>query len=143
MELWQIWAIAAVALFIIEIFAPAFIAICLAMGAVIAAIAAGCGMGLGGQLALFAVGVLASFFLARPFMLKYFHKKDEVLTNVDALVGRVGRVVVTIDPMQNQGRVVVEGDDWRAVTEDDSVVEAGEKVEVLKVDSTILTVKKI
>jgi membrane protein implicated in regulation of membrane protease activity len=94
------------------------------------------------QLLAFSIGTIISFFGVRPFILKYGHKKGgDLKTNVHAIVGKIGKVTVTIDNSQNQGRVTVEGDDWKAETENNEILNAGEKVEILKVDSTILTVK--
>ena len=77
-------------------------------------------------------------------MLKYAHKNsDKIKTNVDALIGSTGRVSVQIDNSKNTGRVMVYGDDWKAESEDDIVINIGEKVEITKINSTILTVKQI
>ena len=77
-------------------------------------------------------------------MLKYAHKKNgNVKTNVDALVGKKATVIQTIDNSKNEGRVVVEGDDWKAQSENDEIVESGKKVEIVKVDSTLLIVKSL
>ena len=143
-EVWHIWIIVAVLLFIVEIFAPTFLASCLAIGCIAAGIFSSFDFGIKFQLISFSIGTLTSFFGVRPFMLKYAHKKsDNVKTNIDALVGKVGRVTVTIDSSQNQGRVIVEGDDWRAETENNEMINEGERVEVLKINSTILIVKPI
>jgi membrane protein implicated in regulation of membrane protease activity len=77
-------------------------------------------------------------------MLKYAHKKSQhVKTNADALVGKIGRVSVTIDGAKNTGRVSLDGDDWKAETENGVIINTGEKVEIVKVDSTVLIVKPI
>ena len=143
-EVWHIWIIVAVLLFIVEIFVPTFLASCLAIGCIAAGIFSSFGFGIEFQLISFSIGTLMSFFGVRPFMLKYVHKKSSNLkTNIEALVGKVGRVTVTIDGSQNQGRVIVEGDDWRAETENNEMINEGERVEVLKINSTILIVKPI
>ena len=86
---------------------------------------------------------LLAFVLVRPVVLKLFHNKSkEVLTNVDALVGKHAIVSEDIKPVVG-GRVKVDGDDWKAVTADGSPVEAGAVVRILKVDSVILTVETI
>jgi membrane protein implicated in regulation of membrane protease activity len=75
-------------------------------------------------------------------MLKYAYRKSHnVKINVDALTGSVGRVVETIDEKENTGRIFVNGDDWRARSEDEEVIPVNEKVEVVRVDSTTLIVK--
>jgi membrane protein implicated in regulation of membrane protease activity len=77
-------------------------------------------------------------------MLKYAYRKShKVKINVDALAGNIGRVVETIDEKQNTGRIFVNGDDWRARTENEEIVPVNEKVEVIRVDSTTLIVKHI
>ena len=143
-EVWHTWIIVAVLLFIVEIFIPTFLATCLAIGCIAAGLFSFFDAGIKMQLVAFSVGTLAAFFGARPFMLKYAHRKSgKVKTNTDALVGQVGRVTETIDGSQNQGRVAVGGDDWKAETENDTIINQGERVEVVKVDSTILFVKPI
>lgn len=142
METWHIWIIVAILLFIIEIFMPTFLAACLAIGCITSGVFSYFQFGFKVQLIAFSVGTLASFFGVRPLMLKYAHKKsDKVKTNVDALLGKIGRVTVAIDNSKDEGRVVVEGDDWRAQSVNDVIINAGEKVEILKINSTVLTVK--
>jgi len=143
-EIWQIWIIVTVLLFIVEIFIPTFFAVSLAIGSLAAAIFSFLGFGIEVQLIVFSLGTLASFFAIRPFMLKYAHKKNgHVETNVDALIGKTAKVTVTIDNSKNEGRVVFEGDDWRAETENSEILGPGSKVEILKVDSTVLIVKPL
>ena len=143
-EIWQIWIIVAVILFIFEIFAPALIASCFAIGCISAGIVSAFGCGIKIQLIAFAAGTLIAFFGARPFMLKYFHKKsDKIKTNMDALIGKIGRVTETLNASKNEGRIIVEGDDWKAETENDEIVNVGEKVKIVQVNSTILIVEPI
>jgi len=142
-DVWHIWIIVAVILFIAEIFTPTFLPACIAIGCIAAGIVSAFDYGVKIQLVAFAIGTLIAFFGVRPFMLKYFYKSAKVKTNMDALIGKVGRVTETIDISKNEGRVIVEGDDWKAVTENDEIVTIGEKVEVLQVDSTVLIVKPI
>lgn len=143
-EMWQLWIIISILLFIAEIFIPTFFAASLAIGCLIAGVFAFLDFGIKVQLFAFSIGTLLSFFTIRPLMLKYAHKNSKkVKTNVEAIVGRIGRVSVTIDGDKNTGRVSLDGDDWKAESVDGEIINAGERVEVLKVDSTILTVKPI
>lgn len=143
-SVWHIWIIVAILLLIIEIFTPTFLAACVAIGCISAGVTSSLDFGIEIQLISFSIGTLFSFFGIRPFMLKYAHKHSgKVKTNMDALVGKTGRVTITIDSSLNQGRIVVEGDDWRAETENNEVINQGEKVEVVKLNSTILIVKPI
>ena len=143
-EIWHIWIIIAVLLFILEIFTPTFLAACLAVACIVAGAFSYFDFGIKVQLIAFSAGTLVGFFGVRPFMLKYAHKNsDKIKTNVDALIGSTGRVSVQIDNSKNTGRVMVYGDDWKAESEDDIVINIGEKVEITKINSTILTVKQI
>lgn len=142
-EIWHIWVIVALIFGIIEIFTPSFIAFSIAIGCLFSAAAAGFDTTIQIQLLSFSIGTAIAFFGVRPFMMKFAHKKSNaVKTNVDALIGKTGRVTETINNVQNTGRAIVEGDDWRAISNDNSNIDAGETVEVIKVDSTRLIVKK-
>ncbi len=143
LEVWHIWVIVALLFGIAEIFAPSFIAMSIAIGCLLAALGAGFDASFKMQLLLFSAGTAIAFFTVRPFMLKFAHRKNNtVKTNVDALVGKTGRVTEAIDNSLATGRAMVEGDDWRVLTQDDSIVNVGEMVEVMKVDSTRLIVRK-
>ena len=143
-EIWHIWIIVAVILFILEIFTPSFLCSCIAIGCISAGIISAFGCGIKIQLIAFAIGTLIAFFGVRPFMLTYFHKKsDKIKTNMEALIGKIGRVTETINTSKNEGRLIVDGDDWKAETENNEIVNVGERVEITQVHSTILIVKPI
>jgi membrane protein implicated in regulation of membrane protease activity len=140
----MIWVVAAIVLAILEIFTPSFFALCLAAGALLGAITAGIGMDLNWQLLFFAIGSIMAFIFVRPVMMRYFMKKgkDAVVTGVDALIGRTGKVSEAIQPQDNRGRVAVDGDDWKAVSAFGEPIAFGEPVEIVRVDSATLFVKK-
>ena len=56
------------------------------------------------------------------------------------LIGSLGIVTTDLAP---RGTVSVTGEIWTAVTEDGIVIEIGERVEVLKVEGTLLTVGRV
>lgn len=143
MEYFQIWLVAAIVLVIIELLTAGFGVICFAIGALFSAVFAYCGLGLVWQLIVFAVASMLSFFFLRPVIIRLLDRKSkDVKTNVDALIGRTAVVSETIDPEKNTGRVAVDGDDWKAVTADGTIINKGEKAEIVSRDSLILTVKK-
>lgn len=144
MQIYQIWLIVAIVLVIVEICTAGFGSICFAIGAAFSALAAGLGVhSLAWQIAIFAVVSLLTFIFLRPVVMRFLDKKSkDVKTNAEALVGRKGIVSERIDAAQHTGRVAVDGDDWKAVSADGSVIEKGVEVEILKLDSIILTVKQ-
>jgi membrane protein implicated in regulation of membrane protease activity len=64
-----------------------------------------------------------------------------IKTNVDALVGRTGLVTEAVDQALNRGRVRLGGEEWRAVTPDESKIEAGTKVIVKAVEGCKVVVE--
>ena len=143
MEVYLIWLIVAIALVIFEICSTTFGAICFAIGAGFSSLVAGLGANLTWQIVIFAVVSLLTFVFLRPFMLKFMDRKSEdIKTNAEALIGRKGIVSERIDSEQHTGRVAIDGDDWKAVSEDGSIIEKGVSVEIVKMDSIIVTVKQ-
>ena len=142
MEVYQIWLIAAIVLVILEVATAGFGVICFAIGAGFAALVAGLGASVTWQIVVFAIVSLLTFIFLRPVVMRFLDKRSkDVKTNADALVGRKGIVSERIDAAQHTGRVAIDGDDWKAVSEDGSVIEKGTPVEIVKLDSIIVTVR--
>ena len=146
MEDWLIWFLAAIVLVVAEMFiTPGFWLACLAVGCVAAGLL---GLvpfaGIALQTIAFAVASVASMISLRPVMLRRFQLGPGagVRTGVDALPGKRGVVLERIDPVSRQGRVKVEGEDWRGASVDDTPIEAGARITVIQVDGTTLVVEK-
>ncbi|MBP5457901.1 MAG: NfeD family protein [Paludibacteraceae bacterium] len=142
MDAYVIWFIVAIAFTVLEMFTSGFAVMCFGIGALFASIVS-CFAGLNAQIAAMVIGTALSFFLVRPIVLKFFSKKEkEFKSNADALIGRAAIVSEKIDAAAHTGRVAVDGDDWRAVSEAGDVIEKGTRVEIVNRNSLILTVKK-
>ena len=142
-HLWQMWAVVAVVCLILELMAGDFFIICFSIGAVFAAVAAAFGLGFYSQLVAFAVFTLISLFWVRPFAKRYLRKgEDNRVSNADALLGRQGRVVETVEA-DGFGRVQIDGDIWKAVTKESADIPEGSNVRVIDRKSTIITVETI
>jgi membrane protein implicated in regulation of membrane protease activity len=142
-NLWQLWAVVAVICLIMELTAGDFFIICFSIGAFFAAIVAALGGGIYLQLVAFAVFTLISLFWVRPFAKRYLHKgEDTRVSNADALMGRQGRVVETVKA-DGFGRVQIDGDIWKAVTNEAQDITSGTNVRVVGRESTIITVETI
>ena len=143
MEIYQYWLVAAIILVIVEICTAGFGSICFAIGAGFSALVAGLGGGFVWQIVVFAVVSLLTFIFLRPLAIRWLDSKSkDVKTNADALIGRKAVVSERIDAAYHTGRVAVDGDDWKAVSTDGSVIEEGTNVEIVQRDSIILTVKQ-
>jgi membrane protein implicated in regulation of membrane protease activity len=146
MSAWQLWLIAAVGLLIAEMFTPGFWLACVAVGAAAAGLVALIPpAGAVTQTIVFAVSSLLSLVGLRPALVRRFLHAGgvpELRTGVDALLGKTGFVTERIAAANAPGRVKVEGEDWRGVSLDDSVLEPGTRVMVIQVDGTTLIVEK-
>ena len=142
-HLWQMWTAIAVVCLILELTAGDFFIICFSIGAVFAGITAAIGGNIYWQLVVFAVFTLVSLFWVRPFAQRYLHKgEDPRVSNADALLGRQGRVVETVKA-DSFGRVQIDGDFWKAVTNETADIPVGTNVRVVNRESTIITVDTI
>jgi len=144
MTVWQIWLLVAAVFVVIEIFTSGFAVACFSVGCVLASVLAACNLSLTWQIVAFAAGTFLAFVFIRPFVMKYIDKKtndNDVRTNMDNIVGKTAVVTERIEE-GGYGRVKIDGDDWKACTDDGSAAETGEKVTVISYESIILTVKK-
>ena len=142
-HLWQMWAAVAVVCLILELMAGDFFIICFSIGAFFAAVTAVLGGGFYLQLVAFAVFTLISLFWVRPFAQRYLHKgEDNRVSNADALMGRQGRVVEAVKA-DGFGRVQIDGDIWKAVTNEAQDIPEGTTVRVVDRESTIITVESL
>ena len=145
MTVWQIWLLIAAVFVVIEIFTSGFAVACFSVGCVFGAILAACDMSLTWQVVAFAIGTFLAFILIRPVVMKYLDKKtndNHVKTNMDNIIGKTAVVTERIEE-GGHGRVKIDGDDWKAQTDNGTAVEVGEKVQIVSYESIILTVKKL
>ena len=79
-------------------------------------------------------------FFTRPFATRFFNSQREK-TNAEGLIGKEAKVTDEIDNFNQKGTVMVNGMEWSARAEDDSVIEKGNKVEILAIKGVTLIVK--
>jgi membrane protein implicated in regulation of membrane protease activity len=138
-----VWFVAALLLFVAEMIAPGFWLLSVAVGALAAGLVALVLPGVLAPALTFAAGTLLSLLGIRPFLLRRLHPiGSEIKTNVDALAGKLGIVSERIDPGTGKGRVLVEGEDWRAAALMDVPLEPGTRVMVVRVEGATLYVDK-
>ncbi len=142
MHAWILWAAVTLLALLIEVLTLGFAVICFAIGALAACLVAFAGLNLVVQLATFSIVTIVTLVAIRPLVLRYFARsKAGIETNANALVGR--RATVTQEISSGVGRVSIDGDDWKAEIEDESdVILVGERVEIVRVESVILIVKR-
>jgi membrane protein implicated in regulation of membrane protease activity len=144
MQPWHIWLIAGLVMFVAEMLIPGFLVACLGVGCLGASVAALVGGGLTCQLTVFSVATMAALFALRPLMLKYAYRKGGgEATNVDAMAGKVGMVLETIEPISGKGRIKIGGENWKAVSTDGATILKDRKVRVTGVEGVTVTVEAV
>ncbi len=144
MTLWYVWVILGIVFFIVEIFTPGFVLATFGIGCLVAAIPAALNGHFLWQLVGFVLGSFLAFLVVRPLYLKFiFPEKEQIPTNVDALVGQQAIVIEEINPIQNSGRVKVGGEDWKAISTEGNVIPKNKVVQIVAVDGVKLLVKEL
>lgn len=85
---------------------------------------------------------VATLFLLRPTLLEKARRAPGYRSSLDKLIGSFGEVVSRIT--SNSGEVKIDGQIWQARSYDEAIViEAGERIEVYKLDGITLIVYPI
>ena len=135
------WAAILVIMSLIEASTVSLVAIWFVAGALVAFIAALFTDILWIQILLFVITAICLLVFTRPIVKKYLNSKT-VPTNLDMNLGKVGIVKTTIEPDSVGGRVTVDGVDWLAISDDNSLIEEGTKVIIKEIKGAKLIVSK-
>ena len=141
-EAWHIWLIVGIALMVLEIFTPSFVAGSFGIGAIFTSLVAYFSDNINIQILFFTGFSILAFVLIRP-LLKRIEKKRETATNMDSLIGQSLMVVEEIGPDQKPGYTKVDGDMWRTISIQGEHFTVGEKAKVIRIDGNTLYVEKI
>ncbi len=145
---WILWTVLGVILIIAEVFTPGFVLLWFGIGALAAAFAGIIGLdSLPLQFLVFAVVSVALTAASRTIFVNYFSREktgSDLKTGVHALPGKVGYVVSSSRGALNEGAVKVFGSTWTAYpAEGEEPLEAGERVEVMRVQGASIYVRRI
>ena len=137
-----VWIAAIVIFGIAEAATAGLVSIWFVPGAVAGLIAAMAGAGLLIQLVLFLAVSAAALAATRP-LVKKLSAGRAVPTNADRVLGRTARVTETIDNDSASGAVYVDGKTWTARSADGSVLPAGSRVEIRRMEGVKLIVEAV
>lgn len=141
-NLWVVWAIVMFCCLILELSSGDFFITCFAIGAFVSIFTSFL-LPFWAQVLIWALFSILSIWLIRPRLIERLHKSgDNRISNIDALIGRVGTVIEPIEP-GGSGYVKVDGDEWKAVTNETELISKGQKVEIISRESIIVTVKSV
>lgn len=134
------WGIIFAVAVIAELATFQLVTIWFAAGALAAFIAAAMGASTLVQWILFVWISVLLLAVTRP-ILRTLRVKDVLPTNADAEIGKLGIVTETIDPARDTGRVRIGGVNWRARTEDGSLLDKETAVRVTRIEGTTAFVR--
>ncbi|GHB54878.1 membrane protein [Streptomyces viridiviolaceus] len=129
---WYVWLLAAAALGAAEFFTLTLVFGLLAGAALVAAVVAGVGIGLLGQLLALGATAAAGLLIVRPIMR---HMAQQPLTREgsDALIGK--RAEVMQEVTATRGLIKLSGEEWSARALDESlVIPVGAFVDVMEIE---------
>ena len=110
-----VYLILALGCFVGELFTMEFSLTCVGIGLLGAAVVSWLGMSLWVQVGVFAVVAVACWLGVRPVALKHLYgKTKDVKAPAEDVLGKQAVVEVAIDPVQDVGRVLVNGESWKA-----------------------------
>lgn len=141
-----VWLVLGIALIIAEVFTLGFVLLWFGVGAMAAALVAFMGFGLVWQFAAFAIVSVALTALSRTIFSKYLHHSEanSLKSGTDSMPGQIGTVTISSKGALKEGAVKVFGSTWTAFPEDeDTVLNEGEKVEVVRVQGSSIYVRPV
>jgi len=134
MDDWVIWILIAVALSVGEILNLSFFLAPFAVGALAAALVSVLGLSLVPGIAVFLVVSGVAFAGLRPIAKRHLRAPPQLRTGTAALVGQTAIVVERIENHSGVGAIKLDGEVWTARGfEEDQVIEAGTRVQVLEI----------
>lgn len=140
---WWHWAVAGLALILSELVVPAFVLVWFGLGALLVAlvVAAFPGVSLTLQIACWTIASIAMVFLWFRIFKPGFHKTRIGMADAN-VVGEIGLLIQAVGPYA-KGRVrfqkpVVGAEVWDCLA--DEAIKAGERVQVLKIEGSLLRV---
>ena len=133
------WAAAIVVFIVIEAATVGIVSIWFAFGAFGALISAQLGADFWAQGLIFLVLSAVALAFTRPLAKKHFLNNSK-RTNADRVFDMVGVVTERIDNLNQTGAVQVGGKLWSARSDSGSIIEAGEKVNTVRIEGVKLIV---
>ncbi|MCC9708493.1 MULTISPECIES: NfeD family protein [Streptomyces] len=130
---WFVWLLAAGVLGAAEFFTLTLVFGLLAGAALVAAVVAGVGIGVVGQLVAFGVAAAAGLVLVRPVALRHMAQRPLTREGSDALIGK--RAEVMQEVTATHGLIKLSGEEWSARALDESlVIPVGALVDVMEIE---------
>ncbi|MFZ0173058.1 MAG: NfeD family protein [Acidimicrobiales bacterium] len=140
-----LWWFLIAAIFVIAEFGHrAFYALFIGLGAIVAAVLALAGLGVLVQIPAFVGAAVLGLFFLRPSLVKAMSSGQYRL--VSGMKGRVGHEAVVAEATgdsSHPGRIKIDGELWKAVSQDGKPIPAGTVVMILDLENTTFIVQDL
>ncbi|WP_370417631.1 NfeD family protein [Streptomyces sp. QH1-20] len=136
---WFVWVLTAAALGVAEFLTLTVVFGLLAGAALVAAVVAGVGIGLLGQLVALGVAAAAGLLIVRPVALRHMAQAPLSREGSDALIGK--RAEVMQEVTASRGLIKISGEEWSARALDENlVIPVGAVVDVMGIEGATAVV---
>lgn len=94
------------------------------------------------QAVIFVIVTILVLVFLRPIAIKHINNKAEK-TNVDSVIGKTAKVLISIDNVNATGMVMLDGMEWTARSADENIIEKDALVRVTSVEGVKVIVEKV
>lgn len=136
-----IWLAAIAAFGVAELMTEGLISVWFAVGSLGALLVAIAGRSLTVQLVVFAVVSAVALAIALPMVKDWAARHQSVPTNLDRVLGKMGKVTEVIDNEIASGAVYVDGKTWTARSAEGVIIPQGAKVRIARMEGVKLIVE--
>lgn len=144
-EEWRVniffWTAAIVAFLIIEAVTTALVSIWFSVGSLAALIACALGADIYIQVIVFVAFSVIAIVVIRKFAVNKLKNSNDKI-NLDRIVGRDIIIVETVDNTLGTGKAKVNDVEWRVISENGQIINAGESATVVSIDGVKLVARK-
>ena len=86
------------------------------------------------QATIFLVVSTILLFVTKPFVNKILPKDSFIKTNSNSIEGKIGKVIVDIEPVEGKGQVKISGETWSAKSADSTYISKDTEIVVEKIE---------
>ena len=141
--MWIFWLIAAGVFFIVEMATIGFLVFWLGIGALLAMVTSFITDSILIQVIVFVITSTLLLIFTRPLVNKFIKVPKEVKTNAYSIIGKKAIVVKSINNVEGEGQVKIDGDVWSAKSVNDEEIPKDTEVEIAEIDGVKAVVKKV
>lgn len=95
------------------------------------------------QAIVFLVSSVILLFLTKPLVDRFTRKDKKLETNAYSIIGKKGLVIQDINNTFGVGQIKIANEVWSAKTEDDTIIEKGTEINIIRIDGVKAVVEPI